>query len=44
MHKIRTAMGKRDGLYLLKRIVEYDEDYVEKATKKAIQKLLKHGK
>ena len=44
MHKIRTAMGKRDGLYLLKRIVEYDEDYVEKATKKAIQKLLKRGK
>lgn len=44
MHKIRTVMGKRDGLYLLKGMVEYDEAYVEKATKKAIQEQLKRGK
>jgi len=24
IHKIRTAMGKRDGLYLLKEMVEYE--------------------
>lgn len=44
MHKIRTVMGKRDDLYLLKGMVEYDEAYVEKATKKVVQERLKRGK
>ena len=37
-------MGKRDDLYLLKGMVEYDEAYVEKATNKVIQDRLKRGK
>ncbi len=44
MHKIRTVMGKRDGLYLLNEKIEFDEVYVEKSTKKAIQEHLKSGK
>lgn len=44
MHKIRSVMGKRDDLYLLKGMVEYDEAYVEKATRKKIQERLKRGK
>ncbi|PZX61196.1 transposase-like zinc ribbon protein [Algoriphagus ratkowskyi] len=44
MHKIRTVMGKRDDLYFLNGMVEYDEAYVEKATKKALQEHLKRGK
>ena len=44
MHKIRVIMGKRDDLYLLKGMVEYDEAYVEKATKKVVQERLKRGK
>ncbi|MFC3414100.1 IS1595-like element ISAhi1 family transposase [Algoriphagus hitonicola] len=44
MHKIRAIMGKRDDLYLLKGMVEYDEAYVEKATKKVVQERLKRGK
>lgn len=44
MHKIRAVMGKRDDLYLLKGMVEYDEAYVEKATRKEVQQHLKRGK
>lgn len=44
MHKIRSVMGKRDNLYLLKGMVEYDEAYVEKATREEVQKYLKRGK
>ena len=44
MHKIRTVMGKRDDLYLLKGMGEYDEAYVEKATKRMVQDRLKRGK
>ena len=44
MHKIRTVMGRRDDLYLLKGMVEYDEAYVEKATKRMVQDRLKRGK
>ena len=44
MLKIRTVMGKRDDLYLLKGMVEYDEAYVEKATKRMVQDRLKRGK
>jgi len=43
MHK-RVVMGKRDDLYLLKSMVEYDEAYVDKATKKVVQDRLKRGK
>ncbi|SIS60993.1 hypothetical protein SAMN05421761_10281 [Belliella pelovolcani] len=44
MHKIRSVMGKRDDLYFLKGMVEYDEAYVRKATQHEVQKRLKHGK
>jgi hypothetical protein len=44
MHKIRIVIGKRDGLNLLKGIIDYDEAYVEKGTKKAIQEQLMRGK
>lgn len=37
-------MGKRDDLYLLKGMVEYDEAYEEKATKRMVQDGLKRGK
>ena len=37
-------MGKRDAMYLLKGMVEYDEAYVEKATAEKIQNQLKRGK
>ncbi|WP_268037071.1 IS1595 family transposase, partial [Algoriphagus sp. PAP.12] len=44
MHKIRAGMGRRDSLYQLKDMVEYDEGYVEVATKKQVKKQLKRGK
>ena len=44
MHKIRSIMGKRDDLYFLKGMVEYDEGYVRKATQHEVQKRLKRGK
>jgi len=44
MHKIRAVMGKRDGLYTLTDMVEYDECYVEVATSKKVRKNLKRGK
>ncbi|GHB37460.1 hypothetical protein GCM10008106_18350 [Mongoliitalea lutea] len=44
MHNIRGVMGKRDDLYLTKGMVEYDEAYVEKATRKEVQERLKRGK
>ncbi len=31
MHKIRSAMGKRDALYQLEGAIEFDEGYFEKA-------------
>lgn len=37
-------MGKRDDLYLLKEMVEYDDVYVEKATGKKVQERLNQGK
>jgi transposase-like protein len=42
MHKIRKAMGKRDGLYKLKDMVEFDEGYFQKSDKKISE--LKRGK
>ena len=44
MHKIRAVMGQRDDLCLLKGMVEYDEAYVEKATRKEVQERLKRDK
>lgn len=44
MHKIRVVMGKRDDIYMLKGMVEYDEAYVEKATAEKIRDQLKRGK
>ena len=37
-------MGKRDDIYMLKGMVEYDEAYVEKATAEKIRNQLKRGK
>lgn len=42
MHKIREAMGKRDALYQLKGMIEFDEGYFEKATSKYVK--LKRGR
>ena len=42
MHKIRSAMGKRDNLYTLKDMIEFDEGYFEKATSEKIK--LKRGR
>ena len=42
MHKIRDTMGKRDDLYQLKDMVEFDEGFFEKATSENIK--LKRGK
>jgi formate-dependent nitrite reductase cytochrome c552 subunit len=44
MHKIRAVMGQRDDLCMLKGMVEYDEAYVEKATRKEVQERLKRDK
>lgn len=42
MHKIRSAMGKRDALYQLQGAIEFDEGYFEKATSEKIK--LKRGR
>ena len=42
MHKIRTSMGKRDDLYILKDMVEFDEAYFELSTPENTK--LKRGK
>ena len=42
MHKIRASMGKRDDLYTLDGMIEYDEGYFSIATKE--QPNLKRGK
>src|SRR5690606_3297112 len=42
MHKIRTAMGKRDALYQLEGAIEFDEGYFEKATSEKVK--LKRGR
>jgi len=42
MHKIREAMGKRDGLYQLQGEIEFDEGYFEIATSKKVK--LKRGR
>lgn len=42
MHKIRDAMGKRDDLYKLEGMIEFDEGYFKQATAKGTK--LKRGK
>jgi hypothetical protein len=42
MHKIRSAMGKRDALYQLEWSIEFDEGYFEKATSEKVK--LKRGR
>lgn len=42
MHKIRSAMGKRDAFYQLEGAVEFDEGYFEKATSEKVK--LKRGR
>ncbi len=37
IHKIRSAMGKRDALYQLEGSIEFDEGYFEKATSKKVK-------
>lgn len=44
MHRIREAMGKRDDLYGLNGMIEFDEGYFEKATKQNNQEDLKRGR
>lgn len=43
-HRLREAMGKRDSLYKLEDMVEYDEAFVSKATKSSERKKLKKGR
>lgn len=42
MHVIREAMGKRDSIYKLEGMIEFDEGYIKKATAKGTK--LKRGK
>jgi len=44
MHKIREAMGKRDGQYELAGMVEFDEAYFETETSEKDKQNLKRGK
>lgn len=44
MHRIRSAMGKRDDLYGLEGMIEFDEGYFEQATKEKQKRKLKRGR
>ena len=44
MHKIRTAMGKRDRLYKLEGMMELDEGYFSTETSKSEKQNLKRGR
>lgn len=44
MHRIRGAMGKRDDLYGLEGMIEFDEGYFEKATSEVKRQKLKRGR
>lgn len=44
MHKIRSAMGKRDNKYLLNDMIEVDDAYIETCTDAVKKKNLKRGK
>lgn len=44
MHRIRNAMGKRDSLYTLEDMVEFDEGYFSIETREKDQQNLKRGR
>lgn len=44
MHKIREAMGKRDSMYELTGMIEFDEAYFETETSEKDKQNLKRGK
>ncbi len=44
LHKLREVMGKRNDLYKLEDMAEYDEGFVEKATKASVKQDLKKGR
>jgi hypothetical protein len=44
VHKIRAAMGKRDGSYRLEDMVEYDEAFVGTATEAGKKRKIKRGR
>ncbi|MBT3424962.1 MAG: IS1595 family transposase [Bacteroidetes bacterium] len=44
MHKIHQAMGKRDSLYELAGMLEFDEGYFETETNSMVRKNLKRGR
>lgn len=44
MHRLRGVMGKRDALYQLADMVEFDEGYFEKATPNSVKAKLKRGR
>src|SRR5690606_39207693 len=43
-HKLRATMGRRDSMYRLEDMVEYDEAFVEKATGRKERRNLKRGR
>jgi len=44
MHRIRIVMGKRDGLYQLSDMIEFDEGYFEKQVAEHTKPNLKRGR
>ena len=44
MHRMRTTMGKRDDMYKLSDMVEFDEGYFEKPVSEGVKKRLKRGR
>ena len=44
MHRIRERMGKRDALYTLSDMIEFDEGYFEHEVPKTVKSNLKRGK
>jgi len=44
MHRIRVLMGKRDDIYKLTGMIEFDEGFFEIATPEKVRKNLKRGK
>jgi hypothetical protein len=44
LHKLKSTMGKREYLYKLRDIIEFDEGHLEVETKKGKRENLKRGK
>jgi len=44
MYRIRTVMGKRDDLYRLSDMIEFDEGYFEKQVSEHTKSNLKRGR